>query len=74
MKFCIEVKTLKVISTPYSLYNSVNHSKVAKVHNSDVDAIPSPFSLAQLWVTVGKHSGCKDGNEGMSFIVEQKEY
>jgi hypothetical protein len=28
---------------------------MVEVHNSDVDAIPAPFRLAQQWVGIGKH-------------------
>jgi hypothetical protein len=37
-----------------------------------VDAIPSPFSLAQQWVTIGKHSLSQHRNKGMWFSVQQK--
>jgi hypothetical protein len=46
---------------------------MADVQSSDVDVIPSPFSLAEQWVTIGKHSWCKRGNEGIWFTVEQEE-
>jgi hypothetical protein len=45
---------------------------MADVWNSEVDAIPSPFSLSQQWVMISKHSHCNYGNKGMWFTVEQK--
>jgi hypothetical protein len=57
MKFGRQVMPLKATLTLYSFKSrSFKHFRMADVQNSDVDVIPSPFSLAEQWVTIGKHS------------------
>jgi hypothetical protein len=45
MKFNREVMPLKVISTPYFLIPYLNHSKMADVQTSEVDAKLAPVNV-----------------------------
>jgi hypothetical protein len=75
MKFCNEVMALKVTSMPYFLYLSFNHSKMADVHISELNAIHSRVSLPQQWITIGKIiADVHMENEDTWFAVEQKRY
>jgi hypothetical protein len=45
MKFSTEVMPSKVTSTPYFLIPSFNHSKMADVQTSEVDAKLAPVNV-----------------------------
>jgi hypothetical protein len=45
MKCGRQMRPLKVTSTPYFKSRSFNYFKMVEVRNSEVNTVPSPFSL-----------------------------